>query len=1633
MKAVLSVLFSFGTVLSPAVGLAVDFPPPSGCAQGCDQTVGYPTSACYQCPSGAAELLQCRYDGSATVPGHLCEKQLEDYGYPYSCMCSGTCAGCTSAQYSNSIDLSASVVPKSGGFTIVATVPFQAPCHWCQTNPWGCAAGGMCVIQDYTGAKNCSNARVADIFCEPRFEQGTWYPVFGVACSAAGTTLNYSARMERCTGTSGCSSSLTSGSVGVPIPLPLESGCTASPDWECCNEGGGSVCVGGPINVSSGNMHYDESDFTLDDIAGFTFTRAYNNQEKVLATTGGWMGYGWTHTFNQRLTLTNTLSDTRRIYRHVNAEGRKRYYLEDAPSANTFTAYWPYDQQGTMMDDGSTLTIADLNGNTTRFTKSSGLWDRSCDFYGNCYTGAYTGGRLTGVTDPLNRTIALSYNASNRVNQITLWDGTTAWRFFYDGTNNYLTQVFFPGNGTANPDRLYVYDSASPKNLLQAKNRAGQILEAHTYDSSRRATSSYKEGNQEWLQISYPSNVSTIVTEHQNDTTNIITTYDWRYQGGRGLVTQIQGSCGGGCGFQDASFLYDEHNRTTQITDANSNITKKQYDTTGRLTTLTEAFGTALEKTTNYFYENTELPGMITKIQYPSVVKTGETKTIEYDLSTPSHTIFTTTTTGWLYDTDVTPTVHTETTTYDSAHRPIQHDGPRTDVADLTTWQYHPDGDSNLNLRGRLYRITNARGHIRQFENYDVFGTALLTTDPNGVQTQRTTDALGRVTVESILPHGIETETITTQTFFDDNGRLDYLIQPEGNVVNYTFDAAGRLTEYELEASMGAHGDKSVYTWDKHGNKTKEEYYQWQGGSYTQDKITEYAFDDHNRLWKTINPDATYTEYFYDPAGNLQYLDDANHPYTSGDHYTTHVYNALNRLQSTTVLDGAIPVTTQFGYDSHGNLTQVTDPEGHATTYTFDDFGDLRRTVSPDSGTTDRTYDPAGNTLTETDALSATTTRTYDALNRLSTIVYPIGSYNVTLTYDELATSYGIGRLTMVADSAGTTTFNYFKTGREKNETITISATPYTTAYTFDKNGNQTTLTHPDGRQVAYTVNTVIGKVSAISAVVNGSSQPLLSGMGYYPFGPQSAGTFGNGLSLARAFDLKYRPSSNANGPISTTYTHDDEFNITAISGSYSRSYGYDDLYRLTSASGLWGSMGYSYDRNGNRLTKTENADSTSYNYQSGTNRLTSTTGHEPESFTFNADGSITADSLHVYGYGSHGHMVNVDSGATASYFYDYQMRRREAVYPSKTVLFFYGLEGQLIAEKDLSSGFWTDYIYNRTEPVAQVVNQPPWMTIGSYLKADKTGGYVHLDWTLYGGNENFRVYRSTNDFTFSSPSMIQELTPKIYDDNVLGNSNNYAYKIFKGVPTDAVYYYHTDHLMTPLAMTDSSQASVWEGVYYPFGRLYGESGTVTNLLRFPGQVADAAVDNASLYYNGHRWYGSRLGRYSTSDPAGLIEGGLNPFAYSILNPISNFDFLGLSAKVCCRRVASTVAGDIFRKRHCYIVANSNTTYGLYPQKRGENSSTIGIPRTDDPRDQGGICKDCPRDCSAGDQDRCIKDASDNYPRGEYRLLGPNSNTYAGTVARACCKGGVPEGLGSAPGIDDNPPQPAPPTKPPKK
>jgi RHS repeat-associated protein len=185
--------------------------------------------------------------------------------------------------------------------------------------------------------------------------------------------------------------------------------------------------------------------------------------------------------------------------------------------------------------------------------------------------------------------------------------------------------------------------------------------------------------------------------------------------------------------------------------------------------------------------------------------------------------------------------------------------------------------------------------------------------------------------------------------------------------------------------------------------------------------------------------------------------------------------------------------------------------------------------------------------------------------------------------------------------------------------------------------------------------------------------------------------------------------------------------------------------------------------------------------------------------------------------------------------------------------------------------------------------------------------------------------------------------------------------------------------------------------------------------MRFPGQYADRETN---LHYNYFRDYDPSLGIYKQSDPIGL-RAGLNTYSYVGSDPLLGQDPLGL-ARFCCRLLNDPTLASV-GLRHCYVEADDGTVYGLYPGSVGGRQ--VGIPRTNDPRDVGGDCFDCPSLKCGPDQNACLRNAHQAYPRGSYGpVFGPNSNTYAGTLARQCCNGGVPSGATGAPGINASPP-----------
>jgi len=103
----------------------------------------------------------------------------------------------------------------------------------------------------------------------------------------------------------------------------------------------------------------------------------------------------------------------------------------------------------------------------------------------------------------------------------------------------------------------------------------------------------------------------------------------------------------------------------------------------------------------------------------------------------------------------------------------------------------------------------------------------------------------------------------------------------------------------------------------------------------------------------------------------------------------------------------------------------------------------------------------------------------------------------------------------------------------------------------------------------------------------------------------------------------------------------------------------------------------------------------------------------------------------------------------------------------------------------------------------------------------------------------------------------------------------------------NSLYFIHTDHLGSTVAVTDEEGEIVFQNRHFPYGsgRLPAVSGQLSATERnYTSQIKD---NETQLYYYNARYYDPALGTFISADPAG---DGLNRFGYVHGNPINFID-----------------------------------------------------------------------------------------------------------------------------------------------
>jgi RHS repeat-associated protein len=788
-------------------------------------------------------------------------------------------------------------------------------------------------------------------------------------------------------------------------------------------------------------------------------------------------------------------------------------------------------------------------------------------------------------------TVQYSYDAQGRLSTVTNADNTT---------------------------HTYLYENtAFPNAMTGLIDESAQRFSSWSYDTQGRAVNTVESGGAGNTSLVYNADGSVTVT----DPLGAVRTFTFGRYGDRNLVTGISGSQCPTCS-EGLATTYDLGGFVSSRTDYNGNVTHYVYDDTrGLETSRTEAYGTPAARTiTTQWHATYRLPTLITE--------PGRTTSFTYDASGNQLTKTVTDT--------ATTLSRTWTYTYNSYGQVLTVDGPRTDVSDLTTFTYYT---CNTGAQcGQLHTATDAAGNQTTYLTYNADGQPLTLSDPNGVITTLTYDARQRLTSRSV---GTE---LTSFSYYP-TGLLQQVTLPDNSYLQYTYDAAHRLTQIADSAGNSLH-----YTLDAAGNRTAENLYD---PTNTLAQTRSRVFDTLGHLSQEIGAATQTTHYSYDNNGNVLSITD---PATRQTQYS---YDALNRLSQ--VIDPAAHAT-HYGYDAHDNLTTVTDPRTLTTSYSYNGLGDQTQLQSPDTGITHLTYDAAGNLAHSTDARTRSGAFSYDAIGRVAQIGY--ADQTLQFTYDQGVN--GKGHLTQVSDGSGSTQWTYSALGRPLTKQQVVSSTTLTVGYGYNSAGQLSTLITPSGQLITYSyTNNCITSIS-----VNNS--PLLTQVTYAPFGGTTGWSWSNATNTIRQYDTDGQLSAVSSGGIST-YTFNPDGTIAS---------------RTDSSSG----------------PSSVPSGATTLAVNGSSNQITSTTGTLTRTYSYDAAGNTLSDGSKSFTYNDAGRMTSAtSSGLTTTYLYNALGQRVKKSNPTGATYFVYDEAGHLAGEYDQSGAMIQELVWLNDIPVATI------------------------------------------------------------------------------------------------------------------------------------------------------------------------------------------------------------------------------------------------------------------------------------------------------------------------------------------
>jgi RHS repeat-associated protein len=495
---------------------------------------------------------------------------------------------------------------------------------------------------------------------------------------------------------------------------------------------------------------------------------------------------------------------------------------------------------------------------------------------------------------------------------------------------------------------------------------------------------------------------------------------------------------------------------------------------------------------------------------------------------------------------------------------------------------------------------------------------------------------------------------------------------------------------------------------------------------------------------------------------------------------------------ATSPADPGVAMRTLYSYGPLGNLLRV-EQHGDTTdstkwrirTFTYDSLSRLLTATNPESGTISYSYDSDGNMITKTDARGIMISYIYDPLHRLVTKTYSDGSPSSQYNYDNVAwwpSTNAIGRLVEIYNGASDSAyFNYDALGRVVSHTRYWAGGGGTVNASYDLAGDLTQLTYPNGEVVKYTPDSA-GRI--VSAVDNGNGINFVTGATYGPDNSLTGFVSGSGgptaITNSFSYNQRLQPlAMSASSPSQTVFSIGYDFHVgNGTSGAdngnafgitnykdttRSQTFAYDALNRLTSAQNAgtncaattvngkteyWGNS-YGYDAWGNLLQKSVTKCSAEYLSVAAlvNNRLSG--------YSYDAAGNMTNDGLgNAFTFDAESRIAQVNSGAV-NYVYDGDGNRVRKDVSGQASTEYYYFGGNIIAEVNISTSGWTNYVFLNGERVARKDSTGVFYYFSDHLKTASvitdSAGIIksESDYYPWGGEIQF-VANDSNHYKFT-------------------------------------------------------------------------------------------------------------------------------------------------------------------------------------------------------------------------------------------------------------------------------------------